>query len=666
MNHPDFRSTTHVLRAVLLLTACAFVGAIAALPARAQPVPAREQLNAVLWQQRSAEYRGLALQTWRQATARLAGIRNNGLTASLEQRQAGGFRSKPAAVVLDVDETVLDNTPFQALLLREGRAFDARDWDLWVASARAAAVPGARAFVQRARSLGFRVVFVTNRACNAAGGYDAQGRSLDCPQKASTLDNLAEALGARPAAADLLMRYEQQARDDGDKQARRAEIARTHRIALLAGDDLNDFIRAADYRADEHAGLWGATSGAPWIALPNAVYGSWDKAFPAVEQKYAALEVWQMPPQPPVARLAVVSWNLAWMADPALLDSAGFWTQCAAQGFPPDTKLRDDLPFCDVYKRDGISTPQEYAVKKLAPMRQRLAELAGAGMDVLAVQETGSPAALQAVLPPGYVVACFTTRLDAQNLGFAVREAAGLAVQCREIRSLSQEDNPAITRPVRRGIELVVTWPGAPARTLALLNVHLKAACPAGRLDGANPNCITLRAQAPALEAWIEEQATAGRPFAVIGDWNRDLEAELAGGFSARSDGTDPTGPLDVAKLRNLWPEVNDGKPAASLMDLTAMNRSAAGVTPPDAPLDIADLVAAATRRASPAGTADAADAADAAKCHAILDQMVVSQLLRNQLTRESLVGGRVPAAMLERPPGASDHCPVRMELLYR
>ena len=661
MNHSVRRWTTRLRDRSVQLIVCAVLSSAAAALVHAEPIPAREQLNAVLWQQRATEYRGLALQAWRQATARLAGIRNNGLTASLEQRQAGGFRNKPVAVVLDVDQTVLDNTPFNALLLREGRAFDPRDWNLWVAAVRAAAVPGAKEFVERARSLNFRVVFVTNRECNRAGGYNAQGRAIDCPQKASTLDNLTSALGARPAATDLLLRYERQARDDSDKQARRAEVARTHRIALLAGDDLNDFIRAADYRADEHARFWGAASGAPWVALPNAIYGSWDSAFPAVEQKYAALEVWQMPPQQPTARLAVVSWNLAWMADPALLESAGFWTQCAAQGFPPDTKLRDDLPFCDVYKRDGINTPQDYAARKLAPLRERLAELAAAGMDVLAVQETGSPDALQAVLPPGYAVPCFTTRIDAQNLGFAVRQAANLTVLCREVRSLSQEDNPAITRAVRRGIELVVTWPGTPTRTLALLNVHLKAACPAGRMDGNNFNCITLRAQTPALEAWIEEQANAARPFAIVGDWNRDLEAEAAGGFSARSDGTDPTGPLDVAKLRNLWPEVNDGKPAASLMDLTAMNRSAAGVAVRDAPLDVAELVASATR-----GVSTAEAAAAAARCHANLDQMVVSQLLRNEMTRESLVGGRVPAAMLTRPPGASDHCPVRMELLYR
>ena len=109
------------------------------------------------------------------------------------------------------------------------------------------------------------------------------------------------------------------------------------------------------------------------------------------------------------------------------------------------------------------------------------------------------------MLPPGYAVACFTTRVDAQNLGFAVRQAAGLTVQCREVRSLSQEDNPAITRAVRRGLELVVSGiGGAASRSIALLNVHLKASCPAGRMDGSNFNCITLRAQTPALEAWLD------------------------------------------------------------------------------------------------------------------------------------------------------------------
>jgi hypothetical protein len=95
-----------------------------------------------------------------------------------------------------------------------------------------------------------------------------------------------------------------------------------------------------------------------------------------------------------------------------------------------------------------------------------------------AVREVNGPAGLQAVLPPGWRVVCFTTRAYAQNLGWAVREAAGLQLQCQELRTLSQEDNPAVARPVRRGLEpvanvAVAATPLGPAgsRTLALLNV---------------------------------------------------------------------------------------------------------------------------------------------------------------------------------------------------
>jgi hypothetical protein len=440
-------------------------------------------------------------------------------------------------------------------------------------------------------------------------------------------------LGYKPAPADLLMRFDQQGRDDSDKTARRMAVARTHRIAMLVGDDLNDFIRGTDYNASSHAGFWGARKGPIWVALPNAVYGSWERGLSDVAQKYAALKAWSPPVLPPSAQLQVVSWNLQWMADPQLLKDAGFWPQCAAQGFP-NLKLRDDLPFCDVYKGDGILNADDYELKKLAPMRTRLAELAAQGLDVLAVQESSGPGALQAVLPAGYTVTCFTTRVDPQNLGFAVRNAANLSPTCQEIKALSQEDNPAVSRPVRRGLELILNLPGPTPKAVVFLNVHLKASCPSGRLDStSNFNCATLQQQAPALEAWLESQANKALPFAIIGDWNRDLEAEVAGNFAARSDGSDPTGPLVPTTLRNLWPELNDGQPAASVMDLAEVDRGLAKTTP---------------------------------NCHEKLDQLAISELLKRQLTRASLKDNHVPAALLARPQLASDHCPLGVTFLFR
>lgn len=591
------------------------------------PTAAREQLNGVAWVQHAVEYQGNALQTYRLAESLLPAVKaKNSVTASVEQASQGGFKSKKKAVVLDVDETTLDNMPFNAMLVREGKDWNKPDWAAWVQASKAKPVPGVVKFIARARLLGFRPVFITNRACNKDAGYDAQGKPKDCALRKPTIDNLANVLGYRPEDEDVLMQYDKESRNDDDKQERRAQVARTYRIAMLIGDDLNDFIRGADYKEDDHAGRWGTQ----WFALPNPVYGSWDKPFRALEQKYAALDVWTAPAGPsagPVS-LNIVTWNMAWLADPAVLDSKDFWNKCAAKNFD-GTKLAEDLPFCNAYGKEKFKTAADYADQKLAPMRARLAELAGQKVDVLGVVETQSAAALQAVLPPGYKVECFTTRPDPQNLGFAVREAANLTVSCREIRPLSLEDVPNISHPVRRGLELTVSTGG---KTLTLLNVHLKASCAAGKMDGPKEDCRLLQMQAQPLEAWIEEQANAGRDFMIIGDWNRDLEAEVNGRFAARTDGSDPTTPIpSPTVVRNLWPEINDKMPPASAMELAVMDRTATS-----------------------------------GGCFGPLDQVATSVRLLQALDPASLTSGRQPAALLSRPGVSSDHCPVQIKLKWR
>lgn len=619
---------------IISFVTLACLGGIQAPAVFAQPVVAREQLNAVLWAQQAVEYRALSLQAYRQASARLATVKAATLqTASVEQAQSGGFKSKKPAVVLDIDETVLDNSPANARQVLDGRGFDANAFQRWTLAAQATPLPGARAFSDKARALGLQLIFITNRECDKAAGYDSQGHAKSCPQKPATLQNLRTVLGYQVADTDVLMRYEVQGRDDSDKQARRAEVARRARIAMLIGDDLNDFIRRADYKAESHADKWGAQ----WFALPNATYGSWERGFAAVDQKYAALRAWSDPGSVPeggtgaVGSLRLLSWNMEWLADPAALQEGNFWTECARLGFP-NKKLpgHDDLPFCDVYKKDGITTAAQYEGKKLAALRTRLVELSGQpGVDVMAVQEVQNPAALAAVLPPTFEVRCFTTRPDPQNVGFAVRKGLNLPLSCEEVVSLSREDDADVDRPVRRGLALGITVKG---KTLSILNVHLKSSCPTGRLDSAsNSNCHTLQHQVAPLEAWLEQQADQGRPFMILGDWNRDLEAEVAGHFPARSDASDPTGPANPAVVRNLWPEINDLQPATSAMELVRMDRSAS------------------------AGRA----------CHDILDQMVYSITLKGLLAPGALDNGALPARFESRPAAASDHCPVSTQLVF-
>jgi endonuclease/exonuclease/phosphatase family metal-dependent hydrolase len=323
--------------------------------------------------------------------------------------------------------------------------------------------------------------------------------------------------------------------------------------------------------------------------------------------------------------LRLASWNLEWLADPAALDRAHFWTRCAARDWDNE-RLRADLPFCDAYRARKVFTAVDYEKRKLVPLRAGLAALAREHVDVLALQEVGSVAALAAVLPAGYRVACITTRRDAQNVAYAVRIATASAFKCTEIAGLSLEDDPHALRHVRRGLELSVTVGGA---TLALLNVHLKSGCSRGRMDTGSEACALLQQQVPALERWVESQAS--HPFLVVGDWNRDLEQELRGHFPARSDGSDPAGPIVPDRVRNLLPEIDDGKPSGSALSLAKVDRSAA-----------------------------------ASGCFAVLDQLVVSERLVGMLDRTTLDSKRLRARLVAAPPGASDHCALRADLEFR
>lgn len=330
----------------------------------------------------------------------------------------------------------------------------------------------------------------------------------------------------------------------------------------------------------------------------------------------------------PVA-LTVLSWNMEWLADPAALDAADYWRRCGDAGHA-NRKVQDDLPFCDVFPKKGIETSADYEARKLVPLRRRLAELiALRDVDVITVQEVQNAAALRSVLPAGYRVACFTARRDAQNIGYAVRDSLSAVVDCSEVTSLSLEADPSTERPLRRGLALGITVRDT---RITLLAIHLKSGCPGGPMDAPNrAACRSLQRQAAPLEAWIEAQARAGRPFMIVGDWNRDLDAEIRGGYAARTGSASATTTVVAAEVRNLWPEINDGEPPDSEMALVAMDRTAA------------------TSRS----------------CHRNLDQIAVSTTLVAMLAPSSLEDGRLPARFETRPVAASDHCPMSTRLVF-
>ncbi|HYH06208.1 MAG TPA: 5'-nucleotidase, lipoprotein e(P4) family [Thermoanaerobaculia bacterium] len=222
--------------------------------------PGHSILNATLWVQHAAEYRAAATQTY--ANARRA------LDLALADRDWVGASeetandpSQPPAVVLDLDETALDNTPFEARVIRAGKTYDPATWKEWTAEGAAPAIPGAAEFLAYAKSRGVTPFYVTNR---------------DEDERTGTYANL-QRLGFPVTPETLLLRQN----NVSDKSPRRAQVAGTHRLLLLIGDDLNDFVNAREKSQAERAQLIAGTAswwGTRWFILPNPMYGSWERA----------------------------------------------------------------------------------------------------------------------------------------------------------------------------------------------------------------------------------------------------------------------------------------------------------------------------------------------------------------------------------------------------
>src|SRR6187431_2531207 len=197
-------------------------GCLIGCVANADDQAGRETLNATLWMQRAPEYRAISEQVYRLATQKIAAPAPG--SAAVEQKDvpADVLARLPTAVVLDLDETVLDNTVYQARLLRDGTSYNAKTWGEWVGAAEAEAVPGARQFIARARALGHTVFYITNRDCTTP----APTATDPCPAKSATLRNLVT-LGIDPAPDPqrLLLRGERPEWNTSNKSLRRASIA---------------------------------------------------------------------------------------------------------------------------------------------------------------------------------------------------------------------------------------------------------------------------------------------------------------------------------------------------------------------------------------------------------------------------------------------------------
>ncbi len=239
------------------------------MPETAGPA-ANDNLNAVAWVQASLEYRLAAGQTWRAALVQLDRALKtpdwDALTAEDRKNPATGL---PPAVIVDIDETVLDNSPYQARLVRDGQTYDEVTWDGWVREEKAKPVPGALEFAQAAAARGVTVFYVTNRATHLEEATLSNLRALGFP-----IEKPEQFLG-------LGFFVEGCEQEGSEKGCRREFVGRSHRVLMQFGDQIGDMVTiTANTREGREQAMapYLGWIGERWWVLPNPTYGSWEPA----------------------------------------------------------------------------------------------------------------------------------------------------------------------------------------------------------------------------------------------------------------------------------------------------------------------------------------------------------------------------------------------------
>ena len=236
-----------------------------------------QSLMATLFVQNSAESYTNSMSIYKAAEDQLEKVvENTKVSAAIEQTK--GFAGKPPAVILDVDQTVLDNIAYQARLI-ETNTYYPVGWKEWCEEEQADYMPGVESFLNKAADLGVEVFFITNRDVNV---------------EVATKNNL-EKLGFKfTENLDQLLMKNEKPNWGSNKNSRRSLVAQNYRIVMMIGDNLGDFVDGSDNKATAEIRLNAAKKyshmwGTHWFMLANPTYGDWENTI--IDFKYQVFNI---------------------------------------------------------------------------------------------------------------------------------------------------------------------------------------------------------------------------------------------------------------------------------------------------------------------------------------------------------------------------------------
>ena len=205
--------------------------------------------HSIFWQKNSAEYHALCIQAYNIAKTKL-------------DKAIADQSNQPLAIVADIDETVLNNLPYNQMLIDSKQSFSQKTWSEWVNKQIATPIPGALDFFNYASKQDVEIIYLSNRSVE---------------NYAPTKSNLISAGFPFDQETIMLLRG-----DDGNKESRRNQLS-DYNIVLLLGDNLADFderfYKKSNQTRIEDVNSLAHLFGDKFIVFPNLIYGTWEMGF---------------------------------------------------------------------------------------------------------------------------------------------------------------------------------------------------------------------------------------------------------------------------------------------------------------------------------------------------------------------------------------------------